>query len=118
MEHVGLIVYLWSIWDNIQGLLIISITLLLGITFLAFIFGFMEQDNAKYYKEYMNIKTIVVLLIIATLMPSKNSLLLVIASEPIAKQITQSYDNGKIKKINDLTDLALDKALKTLKDNK
>ena len=118
MEHVGLIVYLWNIWDKIQVLLIISIILLIVLAFIAFIYGVVEQDNAKYYKEYINIKTIIILSIIATLMPSKNGLLLIIASKPIAKQITQSYDNGKLKKINDLTDLALDKALKTIKDNK
>ena len=98
-------------------LIFVIIVMLSIIAFFAFFIGSMEHNNGNHFKEYINIKTIIILSIIATLIPSKNSLLLIIASEPIAKQITQSYDNGKLKKINDLTDLALDKALKTLKDN-
>lgn len=121
-NYAGLIVYLWSIWGGIVGnIIFITISLGVAVVFSLIFLGIFKVEKyeagAKFMESFQSKawKPLIGLWILAILIPSKENMLLIIAANPVAKTITQSYTDGKISKINELTDVALDKALEKLK---
>jgi hypothetical protein len=122
-NYAGLIVYLWSIWGGIVGS-IVFITIALGAVLLTAVIVYftskeasdekMEIGSKNYLKKLY--KPFVGLWVLAILIPSKENMLLIIAANPVAKTIVESATDGKLSKLNQLTDIALDKAILKLKE--
>jgi|GEM_PF-5779865 len=122
-NYAGLIVYVWSIWGGIVGS-IVAIAIGLGVLMLisALLYFFakgdgdeeMERESKGYLKKLY--KPFIALWLLAILIPSKENMLLIIAANPVAKTIVESATDGKLSKLNQLTDMALDKAILKLKE--
>ena len=118
MEHLSLYVYFYSIYSNITmaiGLIAI-VTTVVGLTtaFAISVENLPGQDIRKFRNTTLIVATIFLILSIIT--PKKEQLLLIFAADPVANTIMDSYQNGKLKKVDQLLDLSLDKALKTLQE--
>jgi hypothetical protein len=122
-NYAGLIVYLWSIWGGITNSIGWGLALLgLALFFATLIQGIAYVEDQKEMKEFGRKytsklwKPFVGLWILTILIPSKENMLLIIAANPIAKTIVESATDGKLSKLNQLTDMALDKAILKLKE--
>lgn len=118
LEHTTLYIYLWSIYSNIT-ITISIICIIAGIIAVAFLIPYFVEDNKlpELRKgSYIFTSIFVVTLLITILTPKKHDLLLILAADPIVSAAIDSYHNGKLKKVDQLIDLSLDKALKALKE--
>ena len=122
-NYAGLIVYLWSIWGGITGSIVLIALLLGAVMLVSTILYFiakddgdekMERESRGYLKKLY--KPFIGLWLLAILIPSKENMLLIIAANPVAKTIVESATDGKLSKLNQLTDMALDKAILKLKE--
>lgn len=118
MEHLSLYIYFYSIYSNIAIAigLIATVTTVVGLT-TAFAIS-VENLPGKDIRKFRNTTLIIaiIFLILSIITPKKEQLLLIFAADPVANTIMDSYQNGKLKKVDQLLDLSLDKALKTLQE--
>lgn len=118
LEHTTLYIYLWSIYANVTTTVCI-ICIIAGILAVAFLIPyFIEGSKFPELRKgsYIFTSIFVVTLLITILTPKKHDLLLILAADPVVSAAIDSYHNGKLKKVDQLIDLSLDKALKTLKE--
>lgn len=124
MENIGLLIYLYSIYDNLKTALnclmpisVIYAFVLVMYFSLSFSLSFDNYKLSDAFKKYFPYKTLIILVIINILLPKdKNDLLLIFGAKPTVDFIKDSYENGKLKKVSEITDVALDKALNKLKE--
>lgn len=120
MENIGLLIYLYSIYDNLKTALNCLMTISVIYAFVLVMYFSLSFDNYKLsdaFKKYFPYKTLIILVIINILLPKdKNDLLLIFGAKPTVDFIKDSYENGKLKKVSEITDVALDKALNKLKE--
>ena len=118
MEHISWYIYLYSIYSNITMAigLIATTTIVVGLVTAVTIW--VEDIPGQAVRKFRNTTLIVAAIfsILAIITPAKDQLLLIFAADPVANTIVDSYQNGKLKKVDQLLDLSLDKALKTLQE--
>jgi hypothetical protein len=122
-NYAGWIVYLWSIWGGITNS-IIGVMIVLGaglvITSIAYFICKVDsyENEAKASMTYIKklYKPFIALWILAIMIPPKENMLLIIAANPVAKTIVESATDGKLSKLNQLTDMALSNAILKLKE--
>jgi len=112
MENATLLVYLWSIYENVLELLEIVVLLSIIFSIIGVVYALMEQGSLPKWTKI----PIIVLAIAGTIqvfLPKKEMLPYIFAASPVAKAITESAtdENGKLNKVNKLIDLSLDKAV-------
>ena len=118
MEHLSLYIYFYSIYSNITiavGLVTV-VTTIVGLATAVTIW--VEDIPGQAVRKFRNTTLIVAAIfsILSIITPAKDQLLLIFAADPVANTIMDSYQNGKLKKVDQLLDLSLDKALKTLQE--
>lgn len=118
MEHLSLYIYFYSIYSNITiaiGLVTV-VTTIVGLATAVAIW--IEEIPGQAVRKFRNttLMIAVVFSILAIITPKKDQLLLIFAADPVANTIIDSYQNGKLKKVEQILDLSLDKALKTLQE--
>ncbi len=130
MTNEQLIIYLYGIYPNgsltlLYLFFIIMHSILMGILFLS---DRAESSYQCYTPEdyYWNklsnkqkvlpIVVLAILLFLSNLVPSRNTFLAIVATPTVMEKIKESMNDGKLKKVDELLDLALDKATKELKD--
>ena len=125
MEY--LFIYLLQMADNLfvlQGFIYI----LLFISIFAWIFAYMTLDTVSYYNREKSTRTkrllryikkfyitCISILIIASLIPTKQTLLLVSGTYMGKKAINTVITSEKLKKVDTIINLELDKRIKELK---
>lgn len=125
MEY--LFIYLLQMADNLfvlQGFIYI----LLFISIFAWIFAYMMLDTVSYYNREKSTRTkrllryikkfyitCISILIIASLIPTKQTLLLVSGTYMGKKAINTVITSEKLKKVDTIINLELDKRIKELK---
>ena len=125
MEY--LFIYLLQMADNLfvlQGFIYI----LLFISIFAWIFAYMMLDTVSYYNDEKSTRkkrlirsikkfyiTCISILIIASLIPTKQTLLLVGGTYMGKKAINTVITSEKLKKVDTIINLELDKRIKELK---
>ena len=122
-EYAGWLVYLWTVWGNIEIIVTISIISLIVALIIAIVMYFFVYDDDYYpemgesAKNWINklYKPLLALVLLNTFVPSKEQILLIMSATPTAKAITSSFEDGKIKKLDEILDLGLDRAIKKLK---
>ena len=118
MEHLSSYIYFYSIHSNVTTAigLIAIVTTVVGLT-TAFAIS-VENLPGQDIRKFRNTTLIVAIIfsILAIITPAKDQLLLIFAADPVANTIVDSYQNDKLKKVDQLLDLSLDKALKTLQE--
>lgn len=143
MTNEQWLVYLWSIYPNGGYQAFLVTCLILVVTFLSFVAStyfsdtsgykasrFSEEDKNNYvwrklgkWKIIMP-SVLLVLIFLSNLVPSNRNHFLYIVATPYVvdsgKSIIESLQdpNSKLSKLNQMTDKALDKALKYLDENK
>lgn len=118
MEHLSLYIYFYSIYSNITmaiGLVTVVTTIVGLATAIAI---WVEKLPGQVIRKFRNTTLIIatVFSILSIITPAKDQLLLIFAADPVANTIIDSYQNGKLKKVEQILDLSLDKALKTLQE--
>ena len=114
IENAGLMVYIWSIYGNIYTAVWLGVVAVIGALALWGV-SYVVTEGEYNIGNILPKKTMIFVMVLSVLLPPKNNLLLIGAATPAAKIIQSSINNGKLKKLDTLTDLALDKALKELK---
>lgn len=121
-NYVGLVVYLWGIWGGIDESIDVVTGILGCALFASTLFYFIatepyDEDSREIAKKYSKMlwKPFITMWILAILVPSKENMLLIISANPVIKTITESAKDGKLSKLSQLTDMALDDAIAELK---
>ena len=125
MEY--LFIYLLQMADSLN-VLQCFIYILLLISIFAWIFGYMMLDTVSYYNDEKSTRkkrlirsikkfyiTCISILIIASLIPTKQTLLLVGGTYMGKKTINTVITSEKLKKVDTIINLELDKRIKELK---
>lgn len=125
MEY--LFIYLLQMADSLFDLQIF-IYILLFISIFAWIFGYIMLDTVSYYDDEKSTRkkrlvrsikkfyiTCISILIIASLIPTKRTLLLVGGTYMGKKAINTVVTSEKLKKVDTIINLELDKRIKELK---
>ena len=113
--YASFLVYLWSIYDNLSKAIVLIMMIGLFYPITAFLLNGLSQSETLpiKYSKY----AIIVFFIsgtLVTLLPKKEYLPYIIAASPVASAVTSSYQDGKLKKIDDLINLSLDKAINSI----
>ena len=126
IENASLLVYLWSIYENIETMIgivfatsgICTVFLLVFRAMNIFVNDEYMSDALKKIPSKTLITVFAVALILKISMPSKEYLPYIISASPVAKTIMESYKDGKIHKIDKIIDKSLDKVLEELQGDK
>lgn len=126
VENASLLVYLWSIYENIETMIgIVFVTSgICMVLFLCFrVMNIFENDEymsdvLKKIPSKILITVFSVASILAVSMPSKEYLPYIISASHVAKTIMESYKDGKIHKVDKIIDKSLDRVLEELQGNK
>lgn len=126
LNNASTIVYIWSIYGKLLSLIEILFfagAIIVGILLLICLVTTLEE-NFDYFLNKIKgfpIKSIlsiwVIIAVISFLLPEKKYLPYIFSASPVAKSIINSYEDGKLKKVDNLIDKSLDKALKYLDEN-
>ena len=131
MTNEQWLVYLWSIYPNgefIQIWTTLFVTCIVGIFFIGIIHHEGENDETTMWSKLGKWKIVIpsilaIFIFISYLVPKRNHFLYIVATPYVVesgKSIIESLQdsNSKLSKLNQMTDKALDKALKYLDENK
>ena len=114
----ALIVYLYGIWGNIEVLLdLIMFILVVGTAVGAIIVLIALGGTFEDFKKIFYIKTFIFVVILNTLLPSKEIFVAMLAATPVVNTVKELSGSEKISKIEKILDLSLDKAVKELEKN-
>ena len=120
MEHISWYIYLYSIYSNIT--MAIGIAALTSITLgiIVAVTIWVEELQGQAIRNFRNamVITAVITSLLSIVTPEKEQLLLIFAADPAMNAVIDSYQNGKLKKVDQLLDLSLDKAIKAIQENK
>ena len=140
MENLGLFIYIYAIWDNLKSLNngIITILIMFSITTTVCYVCYSIVEKPEKWNDEETIKEkklkllklnkifkkttvlssvfMIIFIIINTLMPKKEYLPLIAFGSDVAEEVKESLSSGKLKKLNELLNLKIEKMIEDLKD--
>ena len=113
--YATFLVYLWAIYENV--LKAITLAMLIGLFYPILAHSFSNLIQQEILPIKYNKHASVIFLIagfLTVVFPKKEYLPYIIAASPVASAAISSYQDGKLKKIDTLIDLSLDKAISSI----
>lgn len=114
MSDVTILVYVYSIYDNILGFF--NTTAVLSFVVSGLVVAYSIENSRKALLKYLwlVVPCFILTMTVSILLPDKEYLPVILGAEPITTQVMESIQDGKLDKINTIVDNILEKQLQEL----